>query len=105
MRAEKEKTAKIKPELKVKPENRAPKRQHSEVVHDEDGEGDDDEISITSVVALNTKRARTAGPASVEVLTLLESEIMSHRFKGLDTGVDAPREKHRELRSERGLLG
>jgi len=67
MRAQKDTAANIKPERKLKPENRA-KRQHSEVTHGEDG--DDDEVSITSVVALNTKRARTAGPSSIEVLDL-----------------------------------
>ena len=69
MRAQKDTAANIKPEPKLKPENRA-KRQHSEVVNGEDGDDDDDEVLITSVVALNTKRAKTAGPSSIEVLDL-----------------------------------
>jgi hypothetical protein len=69
MRAAKEKDtpAEIKPEVKSKPE-KSGKRQHSEVVDLEDS--DDEEISITSVVALNTKRVKTAGSSSLEVLDL-----------------------------------
>jgi hypothetical protein len=69
MRAAKEKdtAAKIKPEVKFKPE-KSGKCQHSEVVNLEDS--DDEEISITSVVALNTKRVKTAGSSSMEVLDL-----------------------------------
>jgi hypothetical protein len=33
-------------------------------------DSDDEEISITSVVALNTKRVKTAGSSSLEVLDL-----------------------------------
>lgn len=56
----------IKPEpgRTLKAEARA-KRQHSDIVDLEDeGEG---RVSIISTVALNTKRARTAGASSVEV--------------------------------------
>jgi hypothetical protein len=69
MRAAKENdtAATIKPEVKFKPE-KSGKRQHSEVVDIEDG--DDEEVSITSVVAVNTKRVKTAGSSSVEVLDL-----------------------------------
>jgi hypothetical protein len=69
MRATKEKDTpvKIKPEVKFKPE-KSGKRQHSDVVDIEDG--DDEEVSITSVVALNTKRVKTADSSSVEVLDL-----------------------------------
>ena len=69
MRAEKETPAMIKPEpgTTVKPGARA-KRQHSDIVDLEDeGEG---RVSIISTVALNTKRARTAGASSVEVLDI-----------------------------------
>ena len=68
MRAAKEKDtpAKIKPEVKPKPE-KSGKRQHSEVV-DLLSDDDEEEVSITSVV--NTKRVKTAGSSSVEVLDL-----------------------------------
>ena len=70
MRAAKEKDTpvKIKPEVKPKPE-KSGKRQHSEVVDllsDDDEE--EEEVSITSIV--NTKRVKTAGSSSVEVLDL-----------------------------------
>jgi hypothetical protein len=69
MRAEKEKDtpAKIKPEMKFKPESSG-KRQRSEVVDLDDSDGE--EVSITSIVAVNTKRVKTAGSSSVEVLDL-----------------------------------
>ena len=68
MRAAKEKDTpvKIKPEVKPKPE-KSGKRQHSEVV-DLLSDDDEEEVSITSVV--NTKRVKTAGSSSVEVLDL-----------------------------------
>ena len=68
MRAAKEKDtpANIKPEVKPKPE-KSGKRQHSEVV-DLLSDDDEEEVSITSVV--NTKRVKTAGSSSVEVLDL-----------------------------------
>jgi hypothetical protein len=57
MRAEKEKDtpAKIKTEVKFKPENSV-KRQRSEVVNLDDSDGED-----VSIVAVNTKRVKTAG--------------------------------------------
>ena len=68
MRAAKEKDTpvKIKPEVKPKPE-KSGKRQHSEVV-DLLSYDDEEEVSIPSVV--NTKRVKTAGSSSVEVLDL-----------------------------------
>jgi hypothetical protein len=67
MRAAKENgtAAKIKTEVKFKPE-KSVKRQRSEVVVIEDS--DDEEASST--VAPNTKRVKTAGASSMEVLDL-----------------------------------
>jgi len=71
MRAEKENdtASEIKPEVKIKPENFV-KRQRSEVVDLEEDDVDDDEVSITNIVAINSKRVKTAGSSSVEVLDL-----------------------------------
>jgi maltodextrin utilization protein YvdJ len=54
----------IKTEVKFKPENSV-KRQRSEVVNLDDSDGED-----VSIVAVNTKRVKTAGSPSVEVLDL-----------------------------------
>jgi hypothetical protein len=50
--------------VKFKPENSV-KRQRSEVVNLDDSDGED-----VSIVAVNTKRVKTAGSPSVEVLDL-----------------------------------
>jgi hypothetical protein len=67
MRAQRETAVTIKPELKAEPEQRV-KRQRSEIVDLDNSDGE--EVSITSVVAVNAKRVKTAGSSSVEVLDL-----------------------------------
>jgi hypothetical protein len=69
MRAAKEKDtpANIKPEVKPKPE-KSGKRQHSEVIDLLSDDDEDEGVSIISIA--NTKRVKTAGSSSVEVLDL-----------------------------------
>jgi predicted nucleic acid-binding Zn-ribbon protein len=82
MRAAKEKDTpvKIKPEVKPKPE-KSGKRQHSEVV-DLLSDDDEEEVSITSVV--NTKRVKTAGSSSVEVLDLTGEQAYVLAIRGTE---------------------